>query len=208
MKYTIDIKRYSFIINFDKNRHYSGLYWKALADNRSECGKIDFQFVNENNNILVETSFTPEKVDIFPILANSKIESLNSSLIHPSKWVISFCNIQSSNSTIRIFGTKPGQYKAYELIQEDIKLDEIKTMNLNFISTNIYDKILLKKSNSNNDQIIISDVKLVNFNNKKLMSDTMLIKPESEYTKKEGVKIYFEESAPLWSFVSVKFYSI
>lgn len=200
----IHLLKYGFNIEINFDKRFSGLYWEALSYNKREVGKIDYKLLEKKNIFFIETSFSPEQVNIYPIRADSGFISVDPALIYPGKWKLKFVNIENSSSSIQVFGAKQGSYNGI-LIVPTISLSESKILEFEFYNNYVLDKLFIKKNNYASDSIVISDFSLSCGNNV-FISDQSLIKPEYESIKKNNNKIIFEKNSPAWSFFSIKFY--
>lgn len=196
--------RYGFDIEVDFDKRFSGFYWEALSIDNREVGRIDNYLIQDKKKFSIETSFTPEKVNIYPVYAASKTVSVAYSLILPGQWKLKFINLLGTLSTIKIFGAKQSSYEEFLLIPS-ISLNESRTMEFEFYTPSVLDKLFIKKDNYSPDQIIISDFSLTK-GNEILISDQSLIKPEYENIVRKSNKIIFKENSPIWSFFTIMFH--
>lgn len=204
MNYEIEIERYCFIIKFDINNLYQGFYWKAISEQKEEIGYINFHLVKNKNNILmIETSFTPEKIEIFPKLSVSKYFPISHTSILPGRIIFKFVNFIASSSTLQLLGGYDNSFHG-EILTQNIHLNEIGMKEIVFDIKKNYDLFFIKKSNFSQQPIKIGSFTLLN-NNKILNSNDTLIKPENSDIYREEGKIVFNENSPIWSFFSIKF---
>ncbi len=200
----IKLLKYGFNIEVDFDKRFSGLYWEALSNNQREIGKIDYKLLEKNSSFFIETSFSPEYVNLYPIRAISGFIPIDYDFIFPGKWKLRFVNLINSLSSIQFFGAKQNSYDGVLLVPS-IFLDDSKIFEFEFSNNCVFDKFFVKKNNYSSDPIIISDFSLSCGNNI-FISDQSLIKPEHENIKNNSNKIVFEKNSPIWSFFTIKFY--
>lgn len=202
----INIQRYGFIIDLDFNREYSGLHWIASSDEDKECGEISFSLLKKNKKIFVETSFTPLKVDIFPIFSNSKYAKIDHIDLLPGRWNFQFLNLVSTDCTLGIFASSKNSYDGKEIIHiKDLTKTGIVKFDIEFLQP--YEKIFIKKYNYAESKIQISDLSFFK-DGVKYITDPSLITCESKNIFQKNGIIEFSELASIWSFCTVKFYEL
>ena len=204
LNYKTHLFRYGFDIKIDFDKRFSGFYWEALSADNREVGRVDNYLLQNKRKFFIETSFSPEKVNIYPVYAVSKTISIEPSLILPGQWKLKFINLSETFSTIQIFGAKQSSYEGFLLVPS-ISLSESRTMEFEFFTSSVLDKLFVKKDNYSSDQIIISDFSLAR-GNEILISDQSLIKPEHENIVRKSNRIVFKENSPIWSFFTIMFH--
>jgi hypothetical protein len=203
-EYKIRIERYGFNIEFKFDKECSGLYWKAVSGGKEEYGQISFVMFKKHKVVFVETSFTPEQVSVFPVFASSKFVKLDTENILPGRWMLKFLNAESSSCTLQILGAKEDSYEGIELanIQD---MSRIGVISQELDCKNAFDKIFIKKSNYARSKVLIGDFTLSK-DKIKFISDESLMYPEQKFIFQNKRMIEFSVDAPVWSFLTVKFY--
>lgn len=206
LKYKTYPKKYGFDIEVDYNNYFLGFYWEAISFDQKEIGEVHNDLLDKKKRFFIETSFSPEIINIYPIRAASKIIKIDHCLLYPGKWKLQFINLFSSLGTIDIFGSKQDSYEEIPLVSS-VNLSESKTVDLEFKFSCVLEKLLIKKSNFSNEKIILSNFSLKN-NNEVYISDESLIKPEHQNVIRKNNQVIFEEKTKTWSFFSIMFYKI
>ena len=196
--------KYGFNIEIDFDKRFSGFYWEAVSFDNQEVGMINNNLLYKKSGFFIETSFTPEKVNIYPIYASSKTVAIDPSLVLPGKWKLKFINLFSTSSTIQVFGAKQNSYEGILLVPST-SLTESKTVEIEFSTSSVLDKLFIKKDNYSSEKIVISDFSLSK-GREILISDQSLIKPEYENISRKNNQIIFEDNSPIWSFFTIMFY--